>query len=234
MQDSRKTVRSIPYVSVVFFPSLKQNFIEYCSSKVSSRPDCIFEILQLWQSGFSRVYSNCCCSCSFEPEIIKISQSSHKMYSNNIVDFQESTIVLNACTKKCRNLLEALRILQGDSPDVCPFDANSLYSLVSSSLLVPLIYSFLIFYFITTYLMVSASIIPKYLQVSFSPNVLLFCWFGRSIPAIISCFPLIFHMAHFLPNYIPISCLYILIFCIRVPNTFLFLIISLMSVSPSG
>ena len=45
--------------------------------------DCIFEIHQLWQSGFSRVYSNSCCSCSFEPVIIKISQSSHKMYSNN-------------------------------------------------------------------------------------------------------------------------------------------------------
>ena len=62
-----------------FFPSLKQNFIAYCSFKVSSRPDCIFEIHQLWQSGFSRVYSNCCCSCSFELEIIKIGQSSHTM-----------------------------------------------------------------------------------------------------------------------------------------------------------
>ena len=44
-----------------FFPNLKRIFIAYCSSKVS---DCIFEIHQLWQSGFSRVvYSNCCCSC---------------------------------------------------------------------------------------------------------------------------------------------------------------------------
>ena len=68
MQDAAKTVWSIPYVSVVFFPSLKQNLIAYRSSKVS---DCIFEIHQLWQLGFSRVYSNCCCSCSFEPEIIK-------------------------------------------------------------------------------------------------------------------------------------------------------------------
>ena len=65
---------SIPYVSLVFFLSLKQNFIAYHSSKVSSRPDCIFEIHQLWLLGFSRVYSNSCCSCSFEPEIIKISQ----------------------------------------------------------------------------------------------------------------------------------------------------------------
>ena len=51
MQDDRKAVWSIPYVSVAFFPSLKQNFIAYRSSKVSSRPDCIFEIHQLWQSG---------------------------------------------------------------------------------------------------------------------------------------------------------------------------------------
>ena len=86
-----------------FFPSLKQNFIAYRSSKVS---DCIFEIYQLWQSGFSRVYSSCCGSCSFEPEIIKIGQSSHNMYSNNIMNFQESTTILNACTKKVWKLIE--------------------------------------------------------------------------------------------------------------------------------
>ena len=57
------------------FSSLKQNFLAYHSSKVSSCPDCIFEIHQLWQSGFSRVYSNSCCSYSFECEIIKIGQS---------------------------------------------------------------------------------------------------------------------------------------------------------------
>ena len=83
MQDGRKAVWRIPYVSVAFSPSLKQNFIAYRSSKVS---DCIFEIHQLWQSGFSRVYSNSCWSCSFEPEIMKIGQSSHKMYSNNILN----------------------------------------------------------------------------------------------------------------------------------------------------
>ena len=33
-------------------------------------------------------------------EIIKIGQSSHKIYSNNILYFQESTIILNVCTKK--------------------------------------------------------------------------------------------------------------------------------------
>ena len=102
---------SIPYVSVAFFPSLKNNFIAYRSSKVSSRPDCIFEIHQLWQSGFSRLYSNCCCSCWFEPEIMKIGQSSLKMYSNNIVNFQKSTTILNACTKKSGNLLKAPRTL---------------------------------------------------------------------------------------------------------------------------
>ena len=92
-----------------FFASLKQNFIVYRSSKVSPRPDCIFEIHQLWQSGFSRVYSNCCCSSSFDPEIIKNNQSSHKMYSNNILNFQVSTI-LNASTKKSLDLLRAPRI----------------------------------------------------------------------------------------------------------------------------
>ena len=91
---------SIPYVSVTFFPSLKQNFIAYRSSKVSSRPYCIFEIHQLWQSGFSRVYSNCCCSCSFKTEIMKFCQSSHRMYINNILNFQESSPILNACAKK--------------------------------------------------------------------------------------------------------------------------------------
>ena len=107
MQDAPKAVWSIPYVSVAFFASLKQNFIAYCSS---SRPYWIFKTQQLWQSGFSRVYSNCCCSCSFEPEIIKIGQSSHKMYSNNILNFQESTTILNVCTKKSGDLLNAPHI----------------------------------------------------------------------------------------------------------------------------
>ena len=91
MQDVPKAVWSIPYISVAFFASLKQNFIAYRSSKVSLHPDCIFEIHQLWQSGFSRVYSNCYCSYLFEPEIIKIGQSSHKMYSNNILNFQDNS-----------------------------------------------------------------------------------------------------------------------------------------------
>ena len=111
MQGAPKAVWSIPYVSVAsFFQSLKQNFIAYRSSKVSSRPDCIIEIPQLWQSGFSRGYSNCCCSCSFKPEIIKTGQSPHKMYRNKILNFQESTAILNACTKKSGNLLKTPRI----------------------------------------------------------------------------------------------------------------------------
>ena len=88
------------------FSKFKAEFYSYRSSKVSSRPDCIFEIDQLWQSGFSRVYSNCCCSCSFELEIIKISQSSHKMYSNNMVNFEQSTTILNACTNEVWKLIE--------------------------------------------------------------------------------------------------------------------------------
>ena len=41
------------------------------------------------------MYSNFCFSCSFDPEIIKIGQSSH-----NILNSQESMTILNACTKK--------------------------------------------------------------------------------------------------------------------------------------
>ena len=93
---------------VAFFPSLKQNFIAYRSSKVFSRPDNIFETHQLWQSGFSRVYTNSCYIYLFEPEIIKIGPPSHKLYSNNIVNFQVSLAILNACTKKSGNLLKAL------------------------------------------------------------------------------------------------------------------------------
>ena len=83
---------------------------------MSSRPECIFEIHKLWQSGFSRVYFNSYCSCSFEPKIIKIGLSSHKMYSNNILNFQESTTILNACIKQPRILLKALWIL---FPNLC-------------------------------------------------------------------------------------------------------------------
>ena len=97
MQDGRKAIWSIPYVSVAFFPSLKHNFIAYHYSKVS---DGIFDIHQRWQSGFSRVYSNCCCICSFEAEIMKIGLSSNKTYSNKILNFQETTAILNAHTKK--------------------------------------------------------------------------------------------------------------------------------------
>ena len=115
VQDGPKAVWSIPYVSVAFFPSLKQNFIAYRSSNVSSRPDCSFELHQLWQSGFCRVYSNSCCSRSFEPEIIKVGQSTHKMYSNNLVNFQESMTILSAGTKKVWKLIEGTTYINNPS-----------------------------------------------------------------------------------------------------------------------
>ena len=133
MQDGGKAVWRIPYVSVAFFPSLKYNFIAYRSSKMSSSPDCIFDIHQLWQSGFSMVYSNCCCSCSFEPDIIKIGQSSHKMYSNNIGNFQESTRIFNAC-KKIWNFIECTTYLYIFFKYVCP--RRDLYFLVFIYLLI--------------------------------------------------------------------------------------------------
>ena len=118
MLDSWKMVEKQSEDSIRFcgiFPSLKQNFIAYRSYKVSSLPDCIFEIHQLWQSVFSRVYSNCCCSCSLEPEIIKIGQSFYMMYSNSIGNLQEFTTILNACTKKSGNVLNTPRTCKGIS-----------------------------------------------------------------------------------------------------------------------
>ena len=106
MLDSCMIVEKQSEAFHTFLWHLKQNFIAYRSSKMPSRLDCIFKIQQLWQSGFSRVYSNCCCSCSFKPEIIKIDQSFHKVYSNNILNFQESMTILNACTKKVWKLIK--------------------------------------------------------------------------------------------------------------------------------
>ena len=105
IQDGWKAVWSILYVSVSFCQSLKQNFTAHLSSKGSSGPVCIFEIHQLRQSGFSRMYSNSCSRCSFEPESIIIGQSSPVMYNNKIMNFQESTTMLNACTKKVWKLI---------------------------------------------------------------------------------------------------------------------------------
>ena len=49
IQDAPKAVWSIPYFFCgIIFSKFKQNFIAYRSSKVSSRPDCICEIHQLW------------------------------------------------------------------------------------------------------------------------------------------------------------------------------------------
>ena len=57
------------------------------------------------------MYSNSCCSSSLKHENIKIDQSSHKMYSNNILNFQMSMTILNAGTKKSGILLNAPRII---------------------------------------------------------------------------------------------------------------------------
>ena len=91
------------------FSKFKTEFYGIFSSKVSSRPYCIFEIHQLWQSGFSRVYSNSFCSCSFKLGIRKIGQSSHKMYSN---DSKLSRVYDNfkCLYKKSGKILNAPRI----------------------------------------------------------------------------------------------------------------------------
>ena len=50
------------------------------------------------------------------------------MYSNNIVNFQESTTILNACTKKFGNLLNVPRIFFVHSfgvNGIIPFSVNA-------------------------------------------------------------------------------------------------------------
>ena len=105
---SKSSLKHYIRFRVIFF-KVKTEFA-YRSSKVSSRRDCIFEIHHLWQSGFSRVYSNCCCSCLLEPGVIKMVLSSQNTYSNSILNFQESTTILNACTKKSGSFLNAPHI----------------------------------------------------------------------------------------------------------------------------
>ena len=99
-----------------------------------------------------------------------------------------------------------------------------LNSFISSSFLVLLRYSFWICSFISTYLMGSASKMPKYLYICFCPSVLIWSWFGSSIPSVICRLPLfITSMAHFsMPNSIPMSWLYILTACLRVSSSFSF------------
>ena len=98
-------------VSVVFFQVQNRILLHIVLLKCPHVKIGIFEIHQQWQSDFNRVYSNCWCSCSFEPEIIKIGQSSNKMYINKIPNFQEPTTILNACTKNYGNLLNSPRKL---------------------------------------------------------------------------------------------------------------------------
>ena len=95
-------------------------------------------------------------------------------------------------------------------------------SFVSDSFLILLIYSCWILPFISTFLIVSASRMPNYLQVSIFVSVLILPWFGSSIPAVICHLPLfITSISHFaMPNSISISWLYILTACIRVSSSF--------------
>ena len=81
------------------------------------------------------MYSNCYCSCSFKAEIIKIGQSSHKMYCNNILDFQVSTTILNACTKKSGKILKAPR------RSVCPKHKKHKFLYVEAGVINHIIYA---------------------------------------------------------------------------------------------
>ena len=72
----------------------------------------------------SYMHFNSCCSCSFEAEIIKIGQSSHKMYSNKILNFKESTIIFNADTQKVWKLIVCTSYMHFNSCCSCSFEAE--------------------------------------------------------------------------------------------------------------
>ena len=90
MEDGRKAVWSIPHVSVAVFPSWKQNFIAYRSS---SRPDCIFEITSRDNQALVGYIPFPVLTVHLKLKSEKIGQSSEKMYSNNILKYQESTTI---------------------------------------------------------------------------------------------------------------------------------------------
>ena len=72
---------------MAFFPVLNQNFIAYRSSKLPSRPDCILKLT----SCDSQALVGC---IPIPAEAVHLN-----MYSNNIVNFQESSTISNAYTK---------------------------------------------------------------------------------------------------------------------------------------
>ena len=79
--------------------------------------------------------------------------------------------------------------------------------------------------------MVSASKMPKYLYVSFSPRILILSGFGVSLPSVRYYLPLFMtSMTHYSKtNPIPMSGMYILTACTRVSSSFSFFVNSFMS-----
>ena len=72
---------------------------------MSSRPDCIFK----FTSCVNQDLVGCIPIAAVGVHLnlkSEIGQSSHKMYSNNIVNFQESTTTLDASTEKVWKLIE--------------------------------------------------------------------------------------------------------------------------------
>ena len=66
--------------------SLKHS-IDFCGIFSKFKTTLLHIVLLKCQIAFLK-FTNSCCSCSFEPEIIKkIGQSSHKMYNNNVLNF---------------------------------------------------------------------------------------------------------------------------------------------------
>ena len=99
MQNGRKAVWSLPYVSVEFFKTVLLHIV------LLKCPHVQIAFLKFPSCDNQALVG--CIPIAAKPEIIKIGQSSHKMYSNNIVNFQESTTILNVHTKKVWKLIKS-------------------------------------------------------------------------------------------------------------------------------
>ena len=117
------------------------------------------------------------------------------------------------------NLSSSLAHFKNGSEYIITETVQVFIPLMRSKLLVK---CFFIFSFISTYLMVSLSNLPKYLEFPFSPSFFIVSWFCSSIPYVPT-----FHYEHCsfsVPNFIPIFGMSILIVCIRISSSLLFLI----------
>ena len=128
MQDGRKAVWSIPHVSMAFYPSLKQNFIVYRSSKAPDGDTEYFDILEgvLQGNGLASYLFILCLDYVLRTSIDKIraggfelTKKKSKRYPVKTItdaDYADDIAILANTPKQAETLLHSLeRIATGIS-----------------------------------------------------------------------------------------------------------------------